>query len=46
VANNLAIDDEAIDNELGSAEARLAKALIGFKLRDNAFHFLTFVRCT
>jgi phosphate transport system permease protein len=36
VANNL-----AIDNELGSAEARLAKALVGFKLRDNAFHLLT-----
>lgn len=41
MANNLAIDNEAIDNELGSAEARLARALIGFKLRDNAFHFLT-----
>jgi phosphate transport system permease protein len=41
VASNLAIDNDAIDNELGSAEARLAKALIGFKLRDNAFHVLT-----
>ena len=41
MASNLAIDNDAIDNELGSAEARLAKALIGFKLRDNAFHVLT-----
>ena len=37
VANHLAIDNA----EPGSAEARLAKALVGFKLRDNAFHLLT-----
>ena len=37
VASNLAIDNA----ELGSAEARLATALVGFKLRDNAFHLLT-----
>ncbi len=36
MANNL-----AIDNELGPAEALLANALVGFKLRDNAFHLLT-----
>jgi phosphate transport system permease protein len=37
VANHLAIDNAGP----GSAEARLANALVGFKLRDNAFHFLT-----
>ena len=37
VANNLAIDNAEIE----PAEARLAKALAGFKLRDNAFHLLT-----
>ena len=36
MANNL-----AIDNELGSAEARLANALAGFKRRDTTFHLLT-----
>ncbi len=37
MANNLAIDNA----ELDPAEARLAKALVGFKLRDNVFHLLT-----
>jgi len=37
VANHLAIDNAGP----GSAEARLAKALVGFKLRDNAFRLLT-----
>jgi phosphate transport system permease protein len=37
VANNLAIDNAGRE----SAEARLAKALFGFKLRDNAFRLLT-----
>jgi len=37
VANPMAIDNAGP----GSAEARLAKALVGFKLRDNAFHSLT-----
>jgi phosphate transport system permease protein len=37
VANNLAIDNAGPR----SAEAVLAKALVGFKLRDNAFHLLT-----
>ncbi len=37
MANNLAIDNAGP----GSAEALLAKALVGFKLRDNAFHLLT-----
>jgi phosphate transport system permease protein len=37
VANHLAIDSAGP----GSAEARLAKALVGFKFRDNAFRLLT-----
>jgi phosphate transport system permease protein len=37
VANDLAIDNAAQD----SSEGRRAKALFGFKLRDNAFHLLT-----
>jgi phosphate transport system permease protein len=37
VANHLAIDNAGP----GSAEARLANALVGFKLRDNAFRLLT-----
>jgi len=37
VANNLAIDNAG----LKPAEARLASALAGFKLRDTAFHLLT-----
>ncbi len=37
MANNLVIDNTGLE----SAEARLAKALAGFKLRDNAFHCLT-----
>jgi phosphate transport system permease protein len=37
VANQLAIDSAG----QGPAEARLAKALVGFKLRDNAFRLLT-----
>lgn len=37
MANQMAIDNAARD----SAETRLAKALFGFKLRDNAFHLLT-----
>lgn len=37
VANHLAIDNAGP----GSAEARLAKALVGFRLRDNAFHLST-----
>jgi phosphate transport system permease protein len=37
VANQLAIDSAG----QGLAEARLAKALVGFKLRDNAFRLLT-----
>jgi phosphate transport system permease protein len=36
------VDNLAIDNaRLASADARLAKALIGFKRRDNALHLLT-----
>jgi phosphate transport system permease protein len=37
VESNLAIDNAT----LGSAEVRLAAALVGFKLRDNVFHLLT-----
>jgi phosphate transport system permease protein len=37
VVNHLAIDGAG----QGSAEARLANALVGFKLRDNAFRLLT-----
>lgn len=37
MANHVAIDNAGP----GSAEARLAKALVGFKLRDNAFRLLT-----
>ena len=37
MANNLAIDNAGLE----PAEARLAKALVDFKLRDNAFHLLT-----
>ena len=37
MANNLAIDNAG----LKPAEARLARALAGFKLRDTAFHLLT-----
>ncbi len=37
MANHLAIENAGQE----SAEALLAKALVGFKLRDNAFHLLT-----